>query len=370
VPARKTIDEAAAARNRRRSRLVMTVIGAIPIVILVVLGGVFFYQRATELGPDELPSSIGGGERQDIQAAIEGFYELVNKYEPQPITDTIVWDKENATEHDLNRLIYELSAVLGEQLKFELQTVGAITLDSQRDAVRARAVTNLGTKEVVLKRRDGQWRVAQPVDLGVPQEAGPLRLEWETLNTFRSDDGKLLRIAGRVKNTSDGMGFLVTFAGYIAADDGRTLATASQPLAGSPFIHPGEETYFDVTFPEPEGAPGLDPARAVFVPDFRPAGPNDEAVVAKRVNVSPALLTWPAEAGATVTVTNQETRGVNVRVFALLRDASGRFLGVYPPQPGKIGAGDQLQVAGPEALPGALAGARTLDVRVYATFQR
>lgn len=372
MPARKTIAERKTATTRRRSRLVMTVIGAIPIVILVVIGGVFLYQRGTELGADELPSSIGGGERGDIQESIQRFYDAVNQYNPQLVAEGMALDEGGIRQPDLLRLTMEISALLSEQLKFSIATLGAVSIDTEAEAVTARVVTNFGTKDFVLKRRDGQWRVAGQPNLSVPQEAGPLRLEWEVLNSFRPDDGKALNVAGRIKNTGDRMGFMLNIGAHIDDGSGGTLAAGGNPLPSSPFLHPGEEAYFQVSFRESDdpAAGKLDPARAVLVPDFRPAGPADEAVVVKSLRVDPKSLPWRPGGGLSATVANDETREAETIVAAYLRDASGRFLGVLPLLVGKLGPGEVRTLEVPASLPAALAGVATLDLNVYGAVRR
>lgn len=372
MPARKTIAERKTETTRRRSRLVMTVIGAIPIVILVVIGGVFLYQRSTELGADELPSLIGQGEREDIQDAIQLFYDAVNQYNPQLVVEGMALDEGGIRQPDLLRLTMEISALLSEQLKFTAGTLGAVSIDKEAESVTARVVTNFGTKDFVLKRRDGQWRVVRQPDLSVPQEAGPLRLEWEVLNSFRPDDGKALNVAGRIKNTGDRMGFMLNIGAHIDDGSGGTLAAGSNPLPGSPFLHPGEEAYFQVSFRESDdpAAAKLDPARVVIVPDFRPAGPADEAVVVKSLRVNPKSLPWRAGGGLSATVANDETREVETTLVAYLRDASGRFLGVLPLLVGKLGPGEVRTLEVPASLPSALAGVATLDLNVYGAVRR
>ncbi len=94
-----------------------------------------------------------------------------------------------------------------------------------------------------MKRRDGAWHVAQPVDLArCLRRLGPLALEWKCPEYVPvRQTAKPCTVTGTMKNTSDRLGFVVSVGGYIADAEGRTLSTSTQPPPGSPFLEPGEE---------------------------------------------------------------------------------------------------------------------------------
>ena len=366
MPARKTIAEAAAARNRRRTRLVMAVIGAVPIVVLVVIGGVFLYQRGAELGPNELPSSIGGGEREDIQETVQAFFDGVNQYNPQTASETMLPLAEVGNTN-MDRLILEVAALQAEQLTFQIQSIGATTLDEAAKQVSARVVTNYGPRDFVLTRRDGQWRVAQAPDLKAPQEAGPLKLSWDVTNSYWSDDGNTLFVVGNVKNTGSAPGYMFTFGAYVDDPTGLVLQTNRPPLPGSPFLDPGVESPFLLTFGQPAGTK-LDPARVVIAPDFRPVPAGSAASFKKKLEARPARLLWqPGEMASTLA--NLENRDYPIAVFGYFRDASGRLLAVAIVGGGNVPAGAVQPIAFapdrlvlPARLPAAVTGIATVDL--------
>ncbi len=353
-----------------RNRKIVLAIGGVVAGLVLIAAGFAIYSYFTGVGSDELPSAIGSNERADIEQAARDFFDDMNQYNPQLVWEGMRHDDSYATTLDAERLNVSVSSLISEQLKFQVQGLGPTQLDSQAGLVRARVVTNLGAQDLALKRRDGDWRVTRVPDFHIPQDAGPLKLEWEITNSFHSDDGKLLHVAGRLRNTSNGMGYFVGAGGYILDEEGHTLANANQPLAGTPFIRPGEETYFQVSLRQPEGYT-LDPARLVLSPDFRPATVNDEApVTATLVGVTPTEGQWPALAGSRGQVVNGEARGVDVRVFAYVFDNAGRFLSVYALFASKVAAGAQRQFDMPAALPRELVGAARFDIRAYATYER
>ena len=241
-------------------------------MILVVIGGVFLYQRGTELGADELPSSIGGGEREDIQESIQRFYGFVNQYNPEFIASAILPVPELGDE-EYSRLVMSVSAIKSEKLTFDVGNLGSTTLDSEAKVVHARVATNYGVRELNLTRRDGQWEVAAVPDLLVPQEAGAVRVEWAITNSFVADPTQQpspapaegqpaptaqptaaptgqpaltptaratpppqpqLVLVGDHEDPGDPAGYLLSAAGYITDGRGATVATVRPPQLGNP----------------------------------------------------------------------------------------------------------------------------------------
>lgn len=414
MPARKTIAAERRDAMTRRKNLMALVIGGIPIVILAIVAGVFLYQRATSLGEDELPSSLGAAERQEIQKAVEGFYGYVNQYNPEFISSTMLPVPELGLE-EFSRLVMSVAPLESEQLTFRVLNLGTTTLDPERKIVSARVATNFGTRDFELTRRDGAWKIAAVPDLLVPQDAGQVRVEWSVTHSFVIDPAdappqapdvqpaaapqpaaagqgtapasptqpaptaqatpppqKTLFVVGRVKNTGNQSGYMLSASSFVTDGAGKTLATARPPMPGNPYLDPGEEGFFQVQFTVPPGAT-LDPANFVMVPDFRPVATGIEAqFVAAQVPASPSSVTWRPQTDISTTVTNGEAVPVTVQVFAYFRDASGRVLFVTPISPDlALPPGSSVPVPlSFREMPAALSSVVTIDFSVFATLPR
>lgn len=408
MPARKTT----AAQRRevlsRRRNIITLAIGAIPVAIVLIVGGIFLYDRLTGLGPNELPSTLGESERTEIRETIDDFYGFVNQYNPEFISSTMIPVPELGNE-EFSRLVMEVAPLQSEALTFSLQTLGSTSFSSDRKYVQARVATNFGNREFRLTRRDGQWKIAAVPDLIVPQEAGPMRLEWSVVHSFVVDPGQAVPstatpsatatpgaaapasgasetatpvaeatpppqrtfyVVGRVKNLSTEPGYVLSASGFVSDGAGKTLATARPPMPWNPYLDPGEEAYFQISFRIPEGVATLDAANFVLVPDFRQVGRTDEATfVSALVAADPAKVTWPPQSDLATKVTNGDTREVTAQVFAYFLDGAGvpQFISAVTSQL-KLAPGMTVSLpVGIRELPSMLSAVRAIEFKVFAT---
>ncbi|MGE0133622.1 MAG: hypothetical protein AB7L91_03250 [Dehalococcoidia bacterium] len=407
MPARKTTAERRQQALSQRRNLATLALGAIPVAIIVILGGIFLYNRLTGLGPNELPSSIGEGERAEIRATIEDFYGYVNQYNPEFIASTMLPVQEMGDE-EFSRLVMEVAPLQSEALTFTVLSLGSTTKSGDGTYVQARVATNYGNRDFRLARRDGQWKIAAVPDLLVPQEAGPMRLEWSVLHTFVVNPAeaasagatptatgtattgaqstptpsgsptptaqatpppqKTLIVTGRIKNTGPEPGYVLSASAFITDGAGKTVVTARPPMPGNPYLNPEEEGYFQVqmTFPVEED---LDPERFVLVPDFRQVGRTDEATfVTELVALTPSSFTWPLPAEPTITLTNNDPRQVTAQVFGYFLDGQGTPLFISAVSPTlALPTGSSLPIPlGFSELPEGLRAVTKVEFVVYA----
>jgi hypothetical protein len=274
--------------------------------------------------------------------------------------------KEPEVNHeDVNRMILEVAPLESEQLKFQVQGLGSTSLDKASERVSARVLTNYGQRDFLLARRDGQWRIANVPDLLVPQEAGPMRLAWEMTNSYWSDDGKVLYVAGNMRNTSSAIGYMLSIGAYVHDEAGTTVATGRFPVPGSPYLEPNEERPFQIAFraPSQESGVKLDPGQIVIVPDFRQATTTGQSSFDKKLTVEPARLPWLPGA-MTFTLRNSEAEGLNMAVWGYVRDASDRLLAVVGVNSGKIAAGEVQTLPVNVKLPQSLSTVANIDLVV------
>lgn len=408
MPARKTTAAQREQALNRRKTIATIAIGAIPVAILVIIGSIFLYNRVTGLGSNELPSSLGEGERTEIRKSIDDFYGYVNQYNPEFISSTMLPIRELGSE-EFSRLVMEVAALQSEAITFRVQTLGSTSFGDGRKYVQARVATNYGNRDIRLVRRDGRWKISEVPDLLVPQEAGPMRAEWSVTHSFTIDPGQLpagqptatptsssatpastavgtasgaataqptqapqktLYVVGRIRNLSTEPGYILSASGFVTDGAGKTVASARPQMPGNPYLDPGEETFFQISFRYPVDAAPLDVANFVFVPDFRQVGRTDESTfVSDRVVANPSSVTWRPQMELATTVTNGDTRQVAAQVFAFFLDGSGapQFIMAASTQltlpPGYI-----LNLPVPiTELPSALSAVRTIEFRVFAT---
>lgn len=369
MPARKTIAAARSeqeAQRRKRQQQILLAIGAIPLAALVIIASIAVYNRVTALGPDEMPASIGSGERKDIQQAIEVYYDGVNLYNPQIAGEAMI-PLDELGLRNADRMEIEIAALQAEDLKYQIQSLGATTLDAEAKRVSARVITNFGPKDFSLTRRDGQWRVAKVPDLSVPQEAGSLRLSWEITNTYYSDDGNTLFAAGIMRNAGPTPGYMLALGGFITNEAGEVLQVNRPPLPGPPFLDPGMESPFLLTFGQPAETK-FDPQRIRMAPDFRPVPAGAFAQFKKKLEVTPARVPFQAS-GMTATVSNFEQREYVTGVFAYFRDSSGRLLSAALVWNDRLQAGQSTAVSFapdrlrlPAALPKSVTGIASVEL--------
>ncbi|MGE0227976.1 MAG: hypothetical protein AB7I38_05335 [Dehalococcoidia bacterium] len=407
MPARKTTAERRQALSQRRN-LTTLAIGAIPVAILLILGGIFLYNRLTGLGPNELPATIGEGERAEIRATIEDFYGFVNEYNPEFIASTMLPVPELG-EEEFSRLVMEVAPLQSEALTFTVLSLGSTARSADEAYVQARVATNYGSRDFRLARRDGQWKLAAVPDLLVPQEAGPMRVEWSVLHSAVVDPmailptatataspsapassaaatstpegsatpvaqatptpSKMLLVTGRIKNLSAEPGYVLSASAFVTDGAGKTLVTARPPMPGNPYLNPGEEGYFQVQMTFPRTGEQLDPQHFVLVPDFRQVGRTDEATyVSDLVVVTPASFAWPLPADPKITLTSSDPRQVTAQVFGYFFDASGTPLFISPVSPTLgLPAGSSVDFPlGVATLPEVLGAVARVDFVVYA----
>ncbi|MBX7111058.1 MAG: hypothetical protein K1X87_04325 [Dehalococcoidia bacterium] len=364
MPARKTIAAADAARARRRQQRLLLAIGAIPVAVLVIVIGVFVQRQMTKLGPEEMPSSIGSSERKQIQETIQRFYDGVNSYNPQTAIEVLAGDE--LTTPEIDRLILEVAPLQSEELRFQVQSLGTTTLDSAAGTVSARVITNFGARDFLLARRKGQWRLAHVPDLIVPQDAGQMRMSWEITNTYRSDNGRTLYVAGNIKNTGSSLGYMLALGSFVHDGSGTALDTFRPALPGSPFLQPGGVSPFQLAFQSPSADIMLDPANVVLVPDLRATAANSDTAWKKNFEVAPPRLAWPL-AQSTIDISNHERQQYGVALWGHLRDASGRLLGVAPIYSGTLASDTTQSVPLNLKLPAALMSVASIDLVMIQT---
>lgn len=403
MPARKTTAAQRQQALNRRKNMATLAIGAIPVAILLILGAIFLYNRATGLGPNEVPSTIGEGERAEIRKTIEEFYGFVNQYNPEFISSKLLPVPELGQE-EFSRLVMEVAPLQSEALTFSVQTLGSTTLVEDGKYVQARVATNYGNREFRLTRRDGQWKLAAVPDLLVPQEAGPMRLEWAVTSSFVVDPNeapppgqatatatatatpaatgtatasqpslppqKTLFVVGRIKNLSGEPGYILSASAFITDGQGKTLVTARPPMPWNPYLDPGEEAYFQVQLTFPRTGEQLDVANFVLVPDFRQVGRTDEATFVTDLAVAePPSVAWRPQTELSTTLKNNDPRPVSAQVFGYFLDGSGKPLFIVPVSPELAmppGSSIPVPLAFRE-LPPALSGVKTIEFKVFAT---
>jgi hypothetical protein len=268
---------------------------------------------------------------------------------------------------NMQRMILEIAALQSGELAFEVEALGATTLDAAAGRVSARAATNYGPRDFVLTRRDGQWRVAKVPDLIVSQEYWPTKLSWEITNNYYSDDGNTLFVVGNVKNTGQVPGYMLTVGSFITDANGETLQTNRPPIAGSPFLDPGQETPFLISLAKPGGVE-FDSTRVVIVPDFRQVPEGSAASFRKRINVEPLRAAWQSEP-VSYAVSNLEDKEYRVAVYGYFRDGTGKLLAVALVGGGNVPAGAKQEgqfardsMLAPRNLPSSVSGIAGVDL--------
>jgi hypothetical protein len=268
---------------------------------------------------------------------------------------------------NMQRLILEVAALQSGKLTFQIQSLGATKLDAAAKQVSAHVVTNYGPRDFVLTRRDGQWRVARVPDLLVSQDYWPTKLSWDVTNRYYSDDGNTLFLAGTMKNTGNVPGYMLTVGAFITDANGETLQTNRPPIAGSPFIDPGQESPFLISLGQPEGVK-FDTSRVVIVPDFRQVPPGSSESFKKQFVLEPPRLAWQ-DGPMTYTLTNHEDKAYPIAIYGYFRDAAGKLLAVALVGGGTVATGavqqgnfDRDHLGAPAKLPAAMSGIASVDL--------
>ena len=319
------------------------------VAALVIAGAAFLILNPFALGPNEMPSSIGDGEREDIGETLEAFFFGVDQYNPQVAGESMLTPGELGIE-EFARMVFEIAAVQSAERAFSYSSLGAVELDEAAGVVHAVAATDLGNVPIDLVRRDGQWRVAEVPDLRIPEEHSPYRFEWEVTNSYAGPDGLGMTVVGEVRNTGTTPWLVLGMPGLLLAPDGSAIRAESSGFTTRPFVDPGQSYPFRLDFTLPNGAEGVDAEAFRPIPNIRVAHPADQGVMANALTVEPAERE-PTTEGFEVTVVNGEPEPRAARVIAYVESADGRLLDLYGSEPETVeGGGEQtfeLQVSAP-----------------------
>ena len=311
------------------------------VAALLVAGAGFFVFNSFALGPDEMPASIGDGEREEIDETLEAFFFGVDQFSPQVAGESMLTPGELGIE-EFARMVFEIAAVESAGLKFAYNSLGAVELDEAAGVVHATAATELGNVPVDLVRRDGQWHVAAVPDLRVPAEHLPYAYEWEVTNSYPQSGGVGMTVVGEVHNTGTTPWLVLGMPGLLAAPDGSLIRTEGSGFTTRPFVDPGQSYPFRIDFTLPNGVEGVEAEEAFRpIPNIRIAHPADRGVLATSLTVEPPERE-PSTEAFDVVVMNGEDEARSARVIAYVESEDGVLLDIYTTNDAPVpGAGEQ-----------------------------
>jgi len=334
-------------------------------VAALVVAGVLLLFNPFALGPNEMPSSIGDGEREDINETLEAFFFGVDQYNPQVASEVMLTPGELGIE-EFTRMVYQFAVLQLAELTYGYSNLGAVTLDPAAGVAHAVAVTDMKNVEFTVARRDGNWRIVEVPDLPVPADRLPYTVETEVTSERVSEDGLTYTAIGELRNTGESTWLVLSLnAAMMSGSD--VLRATTVAFVARPFVHPGESLPFRFDFTTSEAAALADATFEAF-PGIRVARGADEDVLATSLTAEPAELDV-AEAvdGFDVTLSNGEDATRVARLVVSVRDAVGRLIDVYSVPPAEVPAGRSTAVAVPGPAPDSVEGAAVVSVDVWGT---